>query len=509
MTTPPNPEHPAHNASSEHAAPSHDGPHAAPAPLEPSPLSELVARERIRPRERDAILQTMRVGEVPAIGLRHIQVGRDGEVAALINDVDRIVDGGSAIRFLVGNNGDGKTFLAHLARSIAAERGLVTAHADLSPDLRLHSTSGQARALYAALMASVSIRAQPDGGALESIVETFIINCLGEAEDHGGDVNHAIRQRLARLEELPGGYDFAQVITAYRRCHDTGNDQLQRDALRWLRAEYTTKRDARDALGVRTIIDDANFYDHLRLFARFVRLAGYAGLLIGLDEVVSLHRLSNPQARGSNYEQLLRILNDTLQSTSVGLGFVFGVTPETVLDPRRGFYSNNALKTRLSPNRFLRDGLVDFSGPLIHLAPLTAEDLHLVLIRLRHVHASGDPDRYVVPDEALHAFQQHLATRIGAAYFRTPRDTIRAFLDLLAIVEQNPTVDWSDMIERVEITTPPLPITTPADESPDSDTAFPPNVGSTTAPPPNPERDDDRGDNDEGDDGDGLVTLAI
>jgi len=41
----------------------------------------------------------------------------------------------------------------------------------------------------------------------------------------------------------------------------------------------------RNALGIRTIVDDANFYDQLKLLGVFFRLAGHGGLMICLDEM--------------------------------------------------------------------------------------------------------------------------------------------------------------------------------------------------------------------------------
>ena len=273
----------------------------------------------IRPRERDAILQALRAGVVPRIGQQHVQVGRVNEVQALLQDIDRIADGGAAIRFVVGEYGSGKTFFLHLIRSIALERRLVTVHADLSPDRRLHASGGQARSLYSELMRNMSTKAKPDGGALGSVVERFITQSLAQAKKTGTDPETVIHQRLADLSEMVGGYDFAQVIAAYWRGHDTGNDQLKSDAVRWLRGEFSTRTDARTALGVRTIVDDANFYDQIKTMSRLARMAGYAGMLVCLDEMVNLYKLANTQARNGNYEQILRILNDCLQGTLLTL----------------------------------------------------------------------------------------------------------------------------------------------------------------------------------------------
>ncbi|GGS28996.1 ATP-binding protein [Actinokineospora fastidiosa] len=406
---------------------------------------------RLRPRDRDAILSALRTGVVPRAGFQHIQVGRAAEITAMSADVDRIADGGSSVRFVIGEYGAGKTFFLNLVRSIAAERKLVTTSADLTPDRRLHASGGQARSLYAELMRNMSTRSSPEGGALAGIVERFITSAVKEAAATGSTPAAVISGKLDVLSEGVGGYDFAQVVTAYWRGHDTGDDVLKNAAVRWLRGEYATRTDARAALGVRTIVDDANFYDQLKLMAGFVRLAGYTGLLVCLDEMVNLYKLAHTGARNSNYEQVLRIVNDCLQGSVAGLGVCFGGTPELLMDTRRGLYSYEALRSRLAENSFAVGGLVDFSGPVLRLAGLTPEDMYVLLERLRTVFAAGDPQAYLVPDEALVAFMEHCSQRIGDAYFRTPRNTIKEFVNLLSVLEQNPGADWRDLIGSVDV----------------------------------------------------------
>jgi hypothetical protein len=406
---------------------------------------------RIREKERRAILDSLRAGVVPRIGQQHIQVGRANEVQALLKDIHNVADGGSSIRFIIGDYGSGKTFFLNLIQSVALEKKLVVTRADLTPDRRLHATGGQSRALYAELMRNISTRTKPDGGAMASIAERFISESMKQARGSDQSPAAVIHDRLAHLTEMTGGYDFAMVIEAYWRGHDAGNEQLKMDAIRWLRGEFTTKTDARKALGVRTFIDDANSYDHLKLMARFVRLAGYQGLMVAMDELVNLFKLSSTQARKSNYEQILRILNDTLQGHAEGLGFLMGGTPEFLMDPRRGLYSYEALQSRLVENRFAQNGLVDYSGPVIRLANLSQEDLYILLTKIRHVMAGGNESEYLVPDEALQAFMDHCHQRIGAAYFKTPRNSIKEFVNLLSILEQNPEQDWRELIGEVRV----------------------------------------------------------
>ncbi len=412
----------------------------------------------LKAKDRDAIIQSLRAGVVPRSGHQHIQVGRAQEVQALVGDIARVAEGGSGIRFVIGEYGSGKTFFLYLVRAIALHKRLVTMHADLTPDRRIYGTGGQARALYSELARNMATRANPDGGAMPGVVERFVTSALAEAREAGASPETVIHSRLESLSEMVGGYDFAEVIAAYWRGYDTGNEQMRSDAVRWLRGEFSTKTDARAALGVRTIVDDNSFYDQLKLLSRFVRLAGFAGLLVCLDELVNLFKMNHTASRNANYEQMLRILNDSLQGDSAGLGFLLAGTPEFLTDTRRGLYSYPALQSRLAENTFAVNGLVDLSSPVIRLAGLTQEDFLVLLTRLRLVFARGDEGRLLVPDQGLHAFMAHCSERIGEAYFRTPRNTIKAFLDMLAVLEQNPGVAYTDLLREV---------TVPVDTNPD------------------------------------------
>jgi len=419
---------------------------------------------QIKIKDRDAIVQALRAGVVPRLGLPHIQVGRLREVEEVIRDIDRVAEGGSAVRLIIGEYGSGKTFFLNFVRSVCLERKLVVAHADLAPDRRLHASGGQARNLYAELMRNVSTRTKTDGGGLTTVVERFIGEAKKEAEAQNQKVENIIRSKLISMQELVSGYDFAEVIARYWSAFEEGNEQKKAAAMRWLRGEYALKTEAREELGVRSIIDDASVYDYLKLMSRFVRLAGYDGFVIILDEMVNLFKLVNSQARNANYEQMLRIVNDVLQGSAEHIGFYFGGTPEFLMDTRRGLYSYEALRSRLAENTFVRQGMVDLSGPVIRLQTLSEDDMYVLLTRLRHLFAAGNEEKYLVPDAGLEAFLEHCSKKIGESYFRTPRNTIKAFLDLLSVMEQNSAIKWEDLLGSINVSTDSAPENEDIDE---------------------------------------------
>ncbi|HEX5399680.1 MAG TPA: ATP-binding protein [Verrucomicrobiae bacterium] len=405
---------------------------------------------QIKRRERDAVLQSLQAGLVPRIGLHLIQVGRKDEVTASLGDLDRIEQGGAAFRIVMGRFGSGKSFFLNLVRTLALQKRLVVVQADMSMERRIHASGGEARALYSELMRNLAIKSKPDGGAVRNLCEGWISDIQSQVKSVGGNDEEVKRRIFADLKDLQdniGGYEFAEVLAKYYEGYAAGNDELQGAALRWLRAEYTTKTDARAALGVRRIIDDENFYDSLKLFAAFSVKAGYAGLLVNLDEMVVLsHCLPSSRARQTNYEAILTMLNDCLQGSVKNLGFVLAGTDEFLEDKRRGLYSYEALRSRLLENRFASQGVKDFSGPVLRLQNLSPEDLFVLLSNIRRVHAYGDETKYIVPDDALIAFLKKSSETLGADYYKTPRDTVRQFVGLLNVLEQNPGRDWQSFL---------------------------------------------------------------
>jgi len=416
----------------------------------------------IKRRERDAILQSLQAGLVPRLGLHLIQVGRKQEVEAMLADLERIEQGGATFRIVVGRFGSGKSFFMNLVRNLALQKRMVVVQADMSMGRRLQASGGEARALYSELVKNLAIKNKPDGGALRNLCEGWISTLQYEVTQSGGtqeDVKKRIFEDLKSLQDHVGGFEFTEVLAKYYEGYISGNDALQSAALRWLRAEYTTKTEARQDLGVRRIIDDENFYDSLKLLAAFSIKAGHAGLLVNIDEMVVLsHRMPSARARQTNYESLLTILNDCLQGSVRGLGFMMAGTDECLEDKRRGLYSYEALRSRLAENRLAGDGVVDFSGPVVRLQNLAPEELLVLLQNVRNVHAYGDPTNYIVPDDALVAVLKKASETLGAQYYKTPRDIVRSFVGLLNVLEQNPNRKWQEFLNQDLVKPPERPL---------------------------------------------------
>ncbi len=413
-------------------------------------------------RISSAILQSLSAGVVPRTGLEHIAVGRKDEIAALLHDLDQVVaQGGATFRLILGRYGSGKSFLCQLIRNYALQRGFVVADADLSPNVRLTGTQGQGVALYRELLKNLATRTRPDGNAFAAVLERWIndvqqaviqSNISPSSPNFNSAVEAKIHATIGQMQDMVHGFDFATVLTAYWQGHQTGNDERKNAALRWLRAEFATKTEAREALGVRVIIDDDTWYDYLKLLARFVTDIGYKGLVLFIDEAVNLYKISNTISRNNNYERLLTILNDVLQGKAQQIGFIIGATPQMVEDRQRGLFGYEALRSRLEESRYAKDGLRDLSGPMIRLNVLSIEEIFVLLQRVREIHAQNYGYEFTVTDAQISLLMQHALERVGANQLLTPREIIRDFTAILNILQQNPGASFETLVGELKST---------------------------------------------------------
>ena len=417
-------------------------------------------QRRVPRRIAQTVLNSLKGGVVPRIGLPYITVGRKNEIEALLRDVEIISEGGASFRFIVGRYGSGKSFLLQTIRNYAMERGFIVADADLSPERRLQGTKGQGLATYRELISNLSTKTKPEGGALTLVLDRWIDAVQSEAMRETGlspgdpaltaAADKKIFAVTASVSELVHGFEFAKLLSAYYRACMNGDEETQANVVRWFRGEYTLKSEAREALGVRMIITDDDWYDYLKVFAVFFRLAGYTGLFIMIDELVNIFKIPHSITRQYNYEKLLAMYNDTLQGKARYLGILMGATPQSLEDRRRGIFSYEALRSRLSEGRFSRPGARDLLAPVIRLEPLTAEEMLVLCEKLAGMHAGLYGYTAKITSEDLADFIKMEYGRIGADQNITPREVIRDFIELLDLLFQHPETSISALLASDE-----------------------------------------------------------
>ena len=413
-------------------------------------------KRRVPKRIAQTVLNSLKGGVVPRIGLPYITVGRKAEIEALVHDVDVIQEGGASFRFIVGRYGSGKSFLLQTIRNYVMDKNFVVVDGDLSPERRLQGSKGQGLATYRELIQNLSTKTRPEGGALTLILDRWINSVQMQVSQETGLNNddpkfeQAVDQKIygviSSLNELVHGFDFAKLLNMYYHAYMSGDDETKAKVVKWFRGEYSHKTEAKKELGVDIIISDSDWYEYLKLFATFFRQAGYAGLMIMIDELVNIYKIPNAISRQYNYEKILTMYNDTLQGKAKYLGIIMCGTPQAIEDRRRGVYSYEALRSRLATGKFAQAGARDMYAPVIKLEPLTAEEMLVLTEKLADMHANLYGYERTITDDDLAQFIKIEYARVGADTNITPREIIRDFIELLDIVWQNPQTDIQTLL---------------------------------------------------------------
>ena len=402
---------------------------------------------KIPRRIAQTLINSLKGGVVPRVGLQYVTVGRAQEIDALLRDVEIIADGGASFRFIMGKYGSGKSFLLQTIRNYVMAKNFVVLDADLSPERRLQGTRGQGLATYKELVRNMSTKTKPEGGALSLILDRWISNVQQEvmAESHLGMTDPALTKLVEKkissviysLNEMVHGFDFARLLTLYYQAHVSGDDETKAKVLKWFRGEYNTKTEARQELGVNIVITDDDWYEYLKIFAAFLKQAGYAGMLVLIDELVNIYKIPNAITRQYNYEKILTMYNDAMQGKAQHIGFILCGTPQCMEDPRRGVYSYEALRSRLAEGHFSTEHK-DLLSPVIRLLPLTNEEMLILIEKLADIHAGLYEYQQIVTQQDMVDFIEIEFSRIGADTHITPREVIRDFIEVLDIIYQNP-----------------------------------------------------------------------
>lgn len=414
-------------------------------------------RKRVPKRIAQTILNSLKGGVVPRIGLPYITVGRKDEIAALLHDVDIISEGGASFRFIVGRYGSGKSFLLQTIRNYVMDKGFIVVDGDLSPERRLHGNNGQGLATYRELIQNLSTKTRPEGGALNLVLDRWISSVQAKVASEQGispdnpgfskAVDQEIYKVITSLNELVHGFDFAKLLNMYYQAYVNDDQETKAKVTKWFRGEYDRKTDAKKELGVNIIITDDDWYEYLKLFASFFRQAGYQGMMIMIDELVNIYKIPNSISRQYNYEKILTMYNDTLQGKAKYLGIIMCGTPQAIEDRRRGVYSYEALRSRLAEGKFAQGGARDMYAPVIKLEPLTAEEMLVLTEKLADMHANLYGYERSITEDDLATFIKIEYGRIGASANITPREVIRDFIELLDILWQNPQTDVKTLLE--------------------------------------------------------------
>jgi len=412
------------------------------------------------------IMNSLGGGTVPKEGLGYITVGRAQEIDSLLRDTEIIQDGGATFRFVVGDYGSGKTFLLQTIKEYCVKNDFVVAEVDLSPDRSLIGNSSRKKGLatYRELMANVSNKANQTGRALNKVLEGWVGKIFERAVPEmiqRGDTNiepyaeNLMLQDCAKIQSFAYGFEFAQALKLFwaaSRTADMNEKLLKQEAvLKWFRGEFRTNQEAKMALGINAIVDDENWFDYVILWAQFFVLAGYKGFIVLIDEIVNIYKAPSNVTRQRNYEKMLTMYNSALQGKAEYLGIIMGGIPLSIYDKKRGVFSYEAMRSRLSTGVYQDKSIVNMMTPIIKVLPLTKEEMYVLLEKLADIHAAlYEYDKIITEDEMLDFVK--LAYLKRETSFITPRTMIRDFIAFLDVKNQNPDKDLRDILAAYKFT---------------------------------------------------------
>ena len=410
----------------------------------------MVDAKNIPKRTLITMMNALSSGVVPRRGLEYIAVGRRKETETFVNDLADTAEGGGAFRFISGRFGNGKSFMTQMIRNYAMDRRFVVMDADLAINRRLTGNKREGQNTFMELIRNMAVRARPDGGALELILQTWLDSVAEETgRDSATKMEKALRTKLSELSDMTFYQDFVKVMLAYWWSISTEDED--NPALRWLKGEYTMKSEARRDLGVSVIIDDSNWYDFIKMWARFVKIAGYSGLVVFIDEGVILYKLPSKISRSNNYERLLTMFNDIMQGKSSYLSMYVCGTPDFIEDQNRGLYSYEALRSRLVAGRY-ENGYDNYLGPVINLRPLTNEEVYVLLQTLRDLYEQRNGIQTGLTDEMLETYLRTVMSNSISSEMITPREITRDFISLMDTLRQNDGLTFDKLVRERKVT---------------------------------------------------------
>jgi hypothetical protein len=405
-------------------------------------------------RIANILINALKGGVVPRVGLEYITVGRTQEIAAILHDTQMIEDGSASFRFIVGKYGSGKSFLLQTIRNYATAKGFVVVDADLSPERRFAGTKGQGLATYKELIQNLSTKSKPDGGALPLILEKWISGIQAaikaQSSANGDEFDDLVEKQIyavaSSLEGMVNGFEFAKAVVIYWKAYRQDDVAMKSNVLKWFRGEYPTRKEAKEDLGINFIVTDETWYDFLKIFAAFLVGAGYKGMLVIIDELVNIFKIPNSITRANNYEKILTMYNDVLQGKAKHIGFLMGGTPQCIEDKYKGIFSYEALRSRLAEGHFATADVKDLSAPIIRLMMLSQEEMYILVEKLLNIHAQLYNYSPTMSHDELVYFLTVEYNRVGAETHITPREIIRDFIELINILHQNPQKSVTEIL---------------------------------------------------------------
>lgn len=410
--------------------------------------------------ESAAIVNALRSGLVPNVGLDHFATGLDALVGAVNEDLDFVAGGKGLSKWIRGEYGTGKTFAARYLCAKARERKFASSEVQISiNDTPLHHLE----TVYRRLIEKLETAA--DGpNAFQAIVEGWLYQVGDEVtrlrginEDDPGFAD-ATEQRLEdKLADLSKRNPaFAQVLRAYHRATHQGDFATAQGLLAWLAGQPHTDRSVLAAAGVKGKVDGQASLTFLAGLLQLLRQSGYAGLVVVLDEVETVQRMRS-DVRNKSLNGLRQLLDEIAAGLYPGL-YLLVTGTAAFFDGPDGARRLAPLAQRLQAD-FGPDPRFDSTRhPQVRLLPFDEARLLEVGRRVRDLYPTKHPERVAerVSDEIIAAIAHKVTGKLGGEVGIAPRIFLKKLVaEVLDRVEEHeefdPVVHYELKIDALEL----------------------------------------------------------
>lgn len=417
----------------------------------------------ISPQRRREIVDALRRGTVPQRGLSAFAVGTERFAGALDDDLRNVAAGGAGFKAIRGEYGSGKTFAVRWLSERARTAGFATAEVQISEgETPLHHLQTVYRRLCERLTTTDAA-----GGALRTVVDSWLFALHDDAVAAGTDPNDAAalgravddlaERRLGSVAtQAPA---LAAVLRSYRRALADDDAPLAEGLLAWLGGQPHVAASIKRAGGIRGDLDHDGALAFLAGLLSILRGAGYAGLVLVLDEVETLQRVRS-DVRDRALNALRQLIDEVDQGRYPGLYLVITGTP-SFFDGPQGVSRLPPLAQRLHTD-FTTDGRFDSPRAIqLRLRGFDINGLGEVGRRVRDLYADGSaaPDRIArrCDDPYLAVLANAVTGDLGGKVGVAPRVFLKKLVgDVLDRVDQfddfDPRSDYKLTITDGELT---------------------------------------------------------
>jgi hypothetical protein len=397
-------------------------------------------------KEKD-VIDALRRGKAPEQSMGYLPIGRKDEIdefKRLLEDVKR---GEARTKFINAQFGMGKSLLLKTVEAIAIENNFAVSYIDL-PKKAADLPFSKFEVVYAKIVQTLEGRS---GSSFKEIVDTWLLDLKNRAT---GILNNPIRSEDPIVTELMKetldpvekySNSFAVVLESYYEGLKTGNDEIMRYAMAWLKGDPNMPANKRKIIGVKGTITKEESFSFLKALTIFIKSIGYSGIVVLIDEAENIMNIAQGNSRDGAYGNIKKLYDN--ESKLGNIMFIFAGTPDLYMEGKsKGIWSYDALYDRVKDA--LHSPLKDVRKPVMELEGFKIDELKDVsneVIEIYGLAYNWDSRSRMNP--VLGYILDDYEARTGLSGGKViPRDFIRTLVSILDVIHQHPEITEDKII---------------------------------------------------------------